>query len=100
MSAVNDAPTITGIANQTINVGATTGPLSFTIGDVETAAGSLTVSTNSSNLTLVPLSNIVLGGSGANRTVTVSPAAGADGSATITVSVSDGDLNARAQILC
>ena len=92
VSAVNDAPTITGIANQTINVGATTGPLAFTIGDVDTAVGSLTVSTNSSNLTLVPLGNIVLGGNGASRTVTVTPAAGQSGMATITASVSDGSF--------
>ncbi len=94
VTAVNTPPTITGIANQTINVGATTGPLAFTIGDVETAAGSLTLSPNSSNPTLVPVGNIVFGGSGANRTVTVSPAAGQSGTATITVSVSDGALSA------
>ena len=79
VNAVNDAPTITGIANQTINVNATTGPLEFTVGDVETAAGSLTVSGSSSNPTLVPNANIVFGGSGANRTVTVTPAANQNG---------------------
>ena len=94
VSAVNDAPTITRIANQTINVNGTTGPLSFTMGDVDTAVGSLTLSGNSSNPTLVPSGNIVLGGSGANRTVTVTPAAGQSGTATITVSVSDGTLSA------
>src|SRR5207247_1390964 len=64
VNAVNDAPTITGIADQLINVNGTAGPLSFTIGDVETAAGSLTLSTDSSNATLVPANNIVFGGSG------------------------------------
>jgi hypothetical protein len=91
--AVNDAPTITDIDDLTINGGTSTGALPFTIGDVDTAIGSLTLSKNSSNLTLVPLANIVFGGSGANRTVTVTPAAGQYGSAEITVEVSDGSLS-------
>ncbi|PYM89328.1 MAG: hypothetical protein DME04_26625 [Candidatus Rokuibacteriota bacterium] len=93
VTAVNDAPTITSIANQTTTVGTAVGPLSFTVGDVETAAGSLTVSGSSSNPGLVPNANIVFGGSGANRTVTVTPAAGQTGTATITVAVSDGQLS-------
>ena len=64
--------------------------LSFTIGDVETAAASLTVTGGSSNPALVPTANIVFGGSGANRTVTITPAANQTGTATITVTVSDG----------
>ena len=93
VNAVNDAPTITTIANQTTTVGTAVGPLAFTVGDVETAAGSLTVSGSSSNPTLVPNGNIVFGGSGANRTVTVTPAANQTGTATITVTVSDGQLS-------
>ena len=92
VNAVNDAPTISGIANQTIGVNSTNGPLSFTVGDVETAAGSLVVSGGSSNPTLVPTNNIAFGGSGASRTVTVIPAVGQTGTATITVVVSDGQL--------
>ena len=90
VNAVNDAPTITSIANQTTTAGVAVGPLNFTVGDVETAAGSLTVSGSSNNTTLVPNANIVFGGSGANRTVTVTPVAGQTGTATITVTVSDG----------
>jgi len=95
VTAVNDAPTISNIADQTINQNGNTGALAFTIGDIETAAASLTVTTASSNTTLVPNANIVLGGSGANRTVTVTPAANQSGTATITVSVSDGGLSAN-----
>ena len=43
VTAVNDAPTITAIADQTIAEDGTTGALAFTVGDVETAAGGLTV---------------------------------------------------------
>lgn len=94
VNAVNDAPTISDIANQTIAAGGSAGPLVFTVGDIETALTSLTVSGSSSNATLVPTANIVLGGSGANRTVAVTPAANQSGVATITVTVSDGALTA------
>ncbi len=90
VNGVNDAPTITDHSNQTITVGGTAGPLNFTVGDVETPAAGLTMSGDSSNLALVPTDNIVLGGSGSNRTVTIIPASNQVGFATITLSVSDG----------
>src|SRR5258708_24531043 len=71
-------------------------PIDFTVGDVETPAASLTVSGGSSNQTLMPDANIVLGGTGANRTVTLTPAAGQAGTATITLTVSDGSLTSSA----
>lgn len=91
----NTAPTITSIANQTTTMGVAVGPLAFTIGDAETAASSLFLIRISSNTTLVPTANIVFGGSGANRTVTVTPAAGQTGTANISVRVSDGSLLAQ-----
>ncbi|MEA3213458.1 MAG: hypothetical protein QOE70_6515 [Chthoniobacter sp.] len=93
VNAVNDPPTISDIANRTINEDTGTGAISFTVGDVDTAAANLTVTRGSSNQTLVPDANIVLGGSGASRTVTVTPAANQSGTATITVTVSDGQLS-------
>jgi fibronectin type 3 domain-containing protein len=89
-TAPNTAPTISNIVNQTINMNGNTGALAFTVGDAETAAGSLVPTKGSNNPTLVPTANIVFGGSGANRTVTVTPAAGLTGTATITVTVTDG----------
>jgi hypothetical protein len=89
----NTPPTISDIANQTINEDSTTGPIAFTVGDAETSAAGLVVSASSSNTTLVPNANLVLGGSGANRTLTATPAANQFGSATITVTVSDGTLS-------
>jgi hypothetical protein len=94
VNAVNDTPTISAIADQSVNTNQTAGPLAFTVGDVETAASSLTVTGSSSNTSLVPDANIVLGGSGANRTVTVTPAATQSGTATLTLTVSDGQLSA------
>ena len=90
----NTAPTISDIAAQNTSLGGNTGAVVFTIGDAQTVESSLTLSGDSSNTTLVPNSNIVFGGSGANRTVTVTPASAQSGTATITVTVSDGSLTA------
>ncbi len=90
VNPANDLTTISNIADKTINANTSTGALPFTIGDLDDPlATTLTVSGNSSNLTLVPLANIVFGGSGPNRTVTVTPAANQFGTATITVTVTD-----------
>jgi hypothetical protein len=62
----------------------------FTVSDGETPAGSLVVSGNSLNPTLVPNANLVLSGSGSNRTVRVIPATNQTGISTITVTVGDG----------
>jgi fibronectin-binding autotransporter adhesin len=86
----NTPPTITDIANQSVPSGGNTGALAFTVGDAQTPVGSLTVSGASSNTTLVPNANIVFGGSGASRDVTVTPVSGLVGSAIITVTVTDG----------
>jgi poly(3-hydroxybutyrate) depolymerase/PKD repeat protein len=94
VNAVNDTPTISNIADQSTTQDVAKSNIPFTVGDIETAAASLTVSGSSSNTTLVPNANITFGGSGANRTVTVTPAAGQTGTATITVTVSDGSASA------
>jgi hypothetical protein len=94
-----NAPTLSAIANQTIAVNTGTGPIPFTLSDPVMPLDSLSLSTNSSNTTLVPLSNIVLGGSGSNRTVTVAPAAGQTGTSTITVTASDGTNSASSSFV-
>jgi gliding motility-associated-like protein len=63
--------------------------LSFLVQDPEQPAASLTLSGSSSNLGLVPLANLVFGGVGANRTLTVTPVAGQTGSSTISITVND-----------
>ena len=87
----NAAPTIGAIASQTIDEDTPTAAIAFTVNDTETPVANLTLSGSSSNLALVPNANIVFGGAGASRTVTVMPAAGQSGAAIITVSVSDGN---------
>ncbi len=98
----NDAPTIAGpILSQLIQENTSTGVLNFTVGDAETAAGSLIVTVlSSSDTTIIPVGNVALGGGGANRTVQVTPAPNKAGPAvTITLRVSDGALTANMSFL-
>ncbi len=92
-TAVNTKPIISTIAAQTIVAGATTSPIGFTVSDKETAATSLTLVATSSSTSLVPNANIVLGGSGTNRTVAIKSVTNQTGVATITLVVSDGTLS-------
>ena len=88
----NTPPTITTIADQTTSQDTATPPISFTVGDAETAASNLTVYATSADPAFVPTNNIVFGGSDSNRTVTLTPVSGATGTVAITVFVSDGTL--------
>lgn len=86
-------PSIGGIANVSIPANSSAGPLAFIVEDGQTPAASLTVTAVSDNTALIPNANCVFGGSGNNRTITVTPTASAQGVANITVTVTDGDLN-------
>src|SRR5947208_3515247 len=91
VNATNSAPTITNIPVQVTNEDTPSSTIGFTVGDAETPAANLTVSGSSSVQTLVPNANIVFGGTDANRTVTLTPAANQFGTATITDRKSDGE---------
>lgn len=91
ITGANNPPTISHIGNQTILEDGATGALGFTVGDIETPPAGLVVSASSSNPTLTPQNQIVLGGSGASRTVTITPGADQFGTATITLTVTDGN---------
>ncbi|HUR45201.1 MAG TPA: Ig-like domain-containing protein [Candidatus Saccharimonadales bacterium] len=88
----NSAPFITSISSLTIRAGDTTGPLAFRVWDAEAAPETLQLTATSSNPGLVPVNNIVFGGYGSNRTVTVTGLAGQSGNALVTLIVSDGAL--------
>jgi hypothetical protein len=96
---VNHLPTISPIADQAIAIDSATAPIPFTIGDSETSVSSLSLSASSSNLLLVRSTDIVLGGAGGNRTVTVTPLPGQTGFADITITVSDGTGSASRTFL-
>ena len=86
------APVISPIPNQIAYSNTPVPMISFTVTDAENDA--LTVTASSGNATLLPDANVVLGGSGANRTLTLTPVAGLVGSASITVTANDGFNNA------
>ncbi len=87
--SVSAPPTITTLAAMTILEDASTGARAFTIGDAETAATNLLVTATCSNPAIVPASGLVLGGTGASRTLNVIPATNANGIVTITLTVTD-----------
>jgi hypothetical protein len=91
----NTPPTISLIPDQTISKNQSTLPLPVVIGDLETLAGNLVLTASTSSTNLVPLSQIVFGGIGPARTVTITPAHGKIGTAMIGVTVSDGVLQAQ-----
>lgn len=89
LDVFNSAPVISDVTNQTVLPNRTTAPLPFTISDAETAAADLLITAASTNPNLVPVPNILLGGSGSNRTVTVVLASNQVGTATLTLTVTD-----------
>lgn len=81
------------------DLGATPVAIDFTVGDNETPTADLRVTATSSSTSIVPNANIALGGSGATRTVTLTPASGATGATTITLALGDGDFTRRYRFL-
>lgn len=84
-------PTISAIANQVTAPSTPVGPVSFTVGSTSYAAANLVVSARSLNTRNVIDSGIALGGTGTNRTVTITPEPGRNGTAPIIVTVTDPD---------
>jgi hypothetical protein len=92
--AGNTPPTISRIADVTINAGET-GQVRFTVNDKETPPAQLRIAALSSDPALLPLAQLVLGGEGKDRELKITPAAGKSGSATVTVTATDaGGLSA------
>ncbi len=92
VNPMNDAPVIAPVEN---HLSDGTGPalIPFTVSDNETAAALITVTKASSNAALVPAANIVIAGSGADRTATITPISGVTGTTVITLTANDGSLN-------
>ena len=108
INAVNDPPSIGEISDQSIKESVATEPVSFTISDIDSSQ--LMVTAQSSNTTLVALSNMSITSSSIEGdineyTVTISqnkaalfltltPTTEQSGNSYITITVSDGNLNA------
>jgi subtilisin-like proprotein convertase family protein len=85
----NTAPTLSIIPNQLTVPNTPTAPIPFTVNDAQTGSNSVTLTATSSNLTLVPNANIVIQGTGANRTIVITPATNQTGTTTITLTATD-----------
>lgn len=88
---VEDAPSVTIVSNQQIDQLRGTGSLQFQVFDVDTQSRFLIVTATSSDLNVVPIENIVLGGIGQFRTIEILPTStDTQAQTVITVTVSDG----------
>ncbi|WP_376695099.1 cadherin domain-containing protein [Wenzhouxiangella sp. EGI_FJ10305] len=94
---VNDAPTLSAIADQTTDEDQPVGTIALTVGDVDDPLGDLSLSLSSDNPSLI--GSFTFNGSGAQRSLDLSPAPDASGTANVTVSVSDGDLSTSQSFL-
>jgi hypothetical protein len=90
VTAINNPPTIGAVADVLMAQNASSGPFAFTVGDVDNPASSLVVSAASSDLGVLPAAALVVGGSGANRTITIN-SINASGTVVVTLTVNDGN---------
>jgi hypothetical protein len=84
----NTAPVLSPVTAQSVDQDTPTSALAFTVSD-DGGVSSLVLSVWSSDANLLPDYGLELGGSGASRTITVTPAEGATGNANVTVKAMD-----------
>ena len=98
VNPVNDAPTITDIADKTILEDGTTGELTVSVGDVDKADSDLIVTVTRGNTALLPPVTVNNAGEPGTevgeRTFTLTPYANKNGSSLMTITVTDGELTA------
>ena len=95
VSNTKPPPALTYVAlpnlpDQLVPANSASPPLPFSVNSAATNASSLTLTVKSSNSTLLPVTNVVIGGSGYNRTATLTPVVGQTGTTTVSLVVSDG----------
>ncbi|HEU5069419.1 MAG TPA: TIM-barrel domain-containing protein [Verrucomicrobiae bacterium] len=92
---LNNTVGISTVPNQTTAASTPTPAIPFTVSS--TGGNPLTVIASSSNTNLLTTQNIVIDGTGAGRTVTLTPSPGGTGRSTVTLTVTDGANTASAQ---
>lgn len=85
----NQPPTLTGVADVTVQANVPTELFTVTLGDDRTAASALDLAIETDNAELLPVGAITVTGAGADRVIAAMPAAGQLGSVTLTFTVSD-----------
>lgn len=91
VTAVDDAPTITAIADQTIVEDDSTRTVTFTVGDVDNSFVELVLSIWSDDQSIIDDNDLVLSGASASRSLSFTPVANASGGpVTIHLQMTDG----------
>jgi hypothetical protein len=93
------APTIVGLADQSLAQDTSTPVLNFTVSDADSDTDSVTLTATTSDESIIPAAGIVLGGSGPSRTLQITPAPEMFGDATVTIRAVDPDGLAAQQAI-
>jgi hypothetical protein len=96
-SNVHQSPSISHLQDLRIPENTSSGPIRFTIGGKpygRVPPNPYQVTASCSNQTLLPPNDLIIGGSGTNRTITITPASNRFGSSDVTVRVFDGQMTA------
>lgn len=94
VNAVNDPPAIQAVGNRITNQDTPLG-VTLAVSDIDTVAANISITPVSDNPGLIPASNITFSGSGTSTQMTLTPVAGASGSALITLTANDGALDSQ-----
>jgi len=87
----NAAPTISAISDRSVDQDTVVGPIEFSVTDTETPASQLTVIAGAGGTSVFPADGLTLAGSGAVRSITLTPFEATTGTANITLTVIDGE---------
>ncbi|HAU28619.1 MAG TPA: hypothetical protein DCW68_00700 [Rhodospirillaceae bacterium] len=86
-----DLPFVGPVGDMVGKVNQVIGPIAFMVDDMQTDPELLSLEVMSSNLSMVPVENIVVEGQGSERAVTITPLRDAYGMTEVTIAVSDGE---------
>jgi len=89
--AVNQPPAISAVADRSGDQDTMIGPIEIGVTDKETDAATLKVTAAADGNTLFPADGVVVTGTGATRSITLTPFEAATGTATIALIVTDGE---------
>jgi subtilisin-like proprotein convertase family protein len=89
VTAVNDPPTVSAVADQTFIFGRDGRTVAFMLADKESDASALVPFVFAANTNLLPASSLVFGGAGSNRTLGITPALNQVGNTVVTLGVLD-----------
>jgi len=87
--AANAAPTVSVVPDTNSDQDSVVGPLEFRVADRESDASLLKVSAAADGVAVVPADGLALGGSGAMRSITLTPLEAATGTVKVTLTVTD-----------